>query len=198
LLKILWDFCDVCLNSPSSGTFLSGKPTQGFCEVAMVFHIERGVYGDLSLDSLNAIVMARTPGPMIEGNWSVAIYVDERGDQQQREALQQIFTGAAGGPPGGLAPLVSTVLGVKAIPIHFTKEGRRRAVEIPGVMQMAVHATTGLDPEKEVWIVNVHPFAPEGMASAVGEEGNIWSDYGMRWDNSGKAGDYAPIKWSNH
>ena len=50
-------------------------------------------------------------------------------------------------------------------------------------MQIAVHAMTGLDPDKEVWITNVHPFAPEGMASAVGEEGNVWSDYGMRWDS---------------
>ena len=51
----------------------------------MVFHIERGVYSDLSLDGLNAIVMARTPGPMIEGNWTVAVYVDERGDDNQGE-----------------------------------------------------------------------------------------------------------------
>jgi hypothetical protein len=57
----------VCPCFLSSGRFLSAKPTHGFCEVAMVFHIERGCYGDLSLDGLNAIVMARTP-------WS-----DERG-----------------------------------------------------------------------------------------------------------------------
>jgi hypothetical protein len=84
--------CDVvCPCFLSSGPFMSAKPTQGFCEVAMVVHIEWGVYGDLSLDGLNAIVMARTPGPMIEGNWSVAIYVDERSDKQQREALHKIL-----------------------------------------------------------------------------------------------------------
>lgn len=47
----------------------------------------------------------------------------------------------------GLAPLISTVLGTKTVPISFRKDGKRRAVEIPGVMQMAVHATPGLDSE---------------------------------------------------
>lgn len=190
--------CDVvCPCFLSSGPFLSAKPTQGVCEIAFVYHVDHGSYGALALDGLNAIVMARAPGPMGDGNWSVAVYVDERADEQQREALQQIFTGAAGGPPGGLAPLISTVLGVKTVPIHFSKEGKRRAVEVPGVLQLAVHATPGLDSKQEVWIPNTHPFAPEGMALAVGEEGNVWTDYGMRWDNSGKFGDYAPINWSN-
>jgi hypothetical protein len=31
---------------------------------------------------------------MSEGNWSVAVYVDERADEQQRTALEQIFIGA--------------------------------------------------------------------------------------------------------
>ena len=163
----------------------------------MAFHIDQGHYGDVSLDGLSAVVVARTPGRMDEGNWSVALYVDESDNQQQGEALRRIFSGAAGGPPGGLAPLISTVLGVKAVPIHFSKQGKRRSVEIPNVMRIAVHATLGLDPENEVWIPNAHPFAPEGMAVAVGEENSVWTDYGMHWDNSGKFGDYASIKWSN-
>jgi hypothetical protein len=190
--------CDVmCPCILSSGPLFSAKPTQGFCETALVFHIDRGSYGDVTLDGLNAIVMGRSPGRMGEGNWAVAVYLDERADERQCEALQAIFTGAAGGPLGGLAPLISTVLGVKTVPITFSKEGKRRAVAVSGVMRLAVHATPGLDPEKEVWVPNVQPFAPQGVAVAVGEEGSIWTDYGRRWDNSGKHGDYAPINWSN-
>jgi hypothetical protein len=32
---------------------------------------------------------------------------------------------------------------------------------------------------------------------AMGAPGNTFSDHGMRWDNSGKNGHYAPIRWSN-
>jgi hypothetical protein len=124
--------CDVlcpCLASPSAP--LTAKPTQGACEVAFGFHVESGSYGEVRLDGLNAAMIARTPGPMAEGNWTVALYVDERGNAAQREALQAIFSGAAGGVMGGFAPLIGTVLGVKAAPITFEKDGRRRSVEIP-------------------------------------------------------------------
>jgi hypothetical protein len=32
---------------------------------------------------------------------------------------------------------------------------------------------------------------------AIGDSGNSWADYDMRWDNSGRNGHYAPIHWSN-
>jgi hypothetical protein len=187
----------VCPCVFSTKPFLQETPTQGVCEVALAFHVDRGHYGAIALDGLNTIVMARSPGTMSAGNWTAAVYLDERADKRQREALQTIFTGAGGGPLGGLAPLISTVLGIKTVPITYRKEGKRRAVEIPGVMQMAVRATPGLDSEKEVWATNAHLFAPEGVAMAVGDTGSTWADYGLRWDNSGKNGHYAPINWAN-
>ena len=35
------------------------------------------------------------------------------------------------------------------------------------------------------------------MALAMGRSGSTFADYGMRWDNSGRNGHYAPISWSN-
>jgi hypothetical protein len=60
-----------------------------------------------------------------------------------------------------------------------------------------VHAALSMVPDKEIWATNAHPFALEGLAMAVGDQGSTFEDYGMRWDNSGKNGHYAPIKWSN-
>lgn len=189
--------CDVvcpCLFSPNAP--FTSRPTQGACEVAFGFHIDHGRYGDATLDGLNAALLTRTPGPMADGNWSIALYVDERADEQQRAGLQAIFTGANGGPIAALTPLVSTVLGVKAVPITFRQEGTRRALEIPAVMSMSVHALPSLLPDQEIWASNAHPFAP-AVSLATGDTGSTWEDYGMRWDNSGKNGHYAPINWSN-
>ncbi len=152
----------------------------------------------MTLDGLNVVLIARTPGPMGEGNWAVALYLDEGADARQSEALQAIFTGAAGGTMSAFAPLISEVLGVKAVPIAWRKEGKRRTVEIPGVMQLAVRAVPSVMGEgRELIALNAHPFAPDGLAMAVGEDGSTWADYGMRWDNSGKNGHYAAIAWSN-
>ncbi|HEU5367058.1 MAG TPA: DUF1326 domain-containing protein [Ktedonobacterales bacterium] len=183
-----------CLFSPAAP--LTAQPTVGACEVAFGFHIEQGRYGPVALDGLNIALIARTPGPMAAGNWSVALYLDERADEQQRQALQAIFTGSVGGPLANLAPLISTVLGVKTAPITFQKVGKRRSVEIPDTLHLAVHAVPSLSADAEIWASNAHPFAPN-VALAVGDEQSIWEDYGMRWDNSGKNGHYAPINWSN-
>src|SRR5947209_17420756 len=139
--------CDVvcpCLFSPNAP--LTSMPTAGACEVAFGFHADRGSYGDIPLDGLNVALAARTPGVMAEGNWSVALYLDERANEQQRQALQAIFSGSAGGPLGALAPLISTLLGVKTVPITFKVEGKRRSVEIPNIMHLAVHPLPSLHP----------------------------------------------------
>src|SRR5438445_10372798 len=112
--------CDVvcpCLFSPNAP--LTSMPTAGACEVAFGFHVERGSYGDIPLDGLNVALAARTPGVMAEGNWSVALYLDERADEQQRQALQAIFTRSVGGPVPALAALVSPVLAVHTLAITF-------------------------------------------------------------------------------
>ncbi len=77
---------------------MASRPTEGACEVAFAFHINSGSYGNVTLDGLNVAMIARTPGPMAEGNWSVAMYLDERANEQQRQALEAIFSGSAGGP----------------------------------------------------------------------------------------------------
>jgi hypothetical protein len=190
--------CDVlCPCEISSQPLLHATPTQGVCDVAIAFHIDRGAYGATALDGLNAVVMAHAPGPMVNGDWSVALYLDERADDDQRAALQAIFAGQAGGPMGGFAPLISTVLGVKSVPITFTKNGMRRSLEIPGVAQMAVSALPGTVPGTEMALVGVHPFNLEGLTLAMGDQGSTYQDFGMSWDNSGKNGHYAPITWSN-
>jgi hypothetical protein len=48
-----------------------------------------------------------------------------------------------------------------------------------------------------MWANAGHPVAPDRLALAVGAQGSVFADYGMRWDNSGHNGHYAPISWSN-
>ena len=61
---------------------------------------------------------------------------------------------------------------------------------------MSVRGLDSLNPEREIWAETGHPFAPERLALAVGNEGSTFADFGLRFDNSGKNGHYAPISWS--
>jgi|SRR5581483_7860493 hypothetical protein len=176
---------------------LSTRPTEGFCNVPLIFHIENGRYGEVALDGLNVFVILHAPGVMADGNWSMATYVDQRADDAQTDALAAIFSGAAGGPMAAFTPLISRNLGVSKVPITFRIDGKRRSAEIPGIARMTVDPLPTLHPSGEMAANLGHPVSPDRMVLAVGAAGNTFSDHGMRWDNSGKQGLYASISWSN-
>jgi hypothetical protein len=187
----------VCPCLVSTSAPLTSRPTEGVCDVALIFHIDSGRYDSTTLDGLNVALAVHTPGPMAEGNWSVGAYIDQGADDKQTEALAAIFTGAAGGPMAQLAPLIAKNLGAKKVPITYRIEGKKRFAEIPGILHMNVSPLPTAHPSGEMWANVGHPVSPDRLAFAVGAPGNTFNDYGMRWDNSGKNGHYAPIRWSN-
>ncbi len=81
-----------CLVSAASP--LTARPTEGFCNVLLIFRIESGRYGNIVLDGLNVLAILHAPGIMADGNWSEATYIDQRANDEQTEALAAIFTGA--------------------------------------------------------------------------------------------------------
>ena len=186
----------VCPCFISKAAPLTSRPSEGVCNVMLIFHIETGSYAGTALNGLNVALAVHTPGPMADGNWSVAAYIDERADARQTEALGAIFTGAAGGPMAQLAPLIGNNLGASKVPITYHIEGKKRFAEIPKILHMTVAPLPTAHPSGEMWAGTGHPVSPDKLAFAMGEAGNTFSDHDMRWDNSGKNGHYAPIRWS--
>jgi hypothetical protein len=56
----------VCPCLVSTAAPLTSRPTEGVCNVPLIFHIESGRYGDVALDDLNVALAIQTPGPMAE------------------------------------------------------------------------------------------------------------------------------------
>ena len=68
-------------------------PTEGDCKGFEAFHIDKGHFGEVQLDGLNAAVFYAWPGPIFEGNGELQLVIDEKADQNQREALASICYG---------------------------------------------------------------------------------------------------------
>jgi hypothetical protein len=189
--------CDVvcpCEISPLG--FLGAMPDNGYCNVLLVFHLNEGHYGDVSLRDLNVVMAAHTDGPMGQGNWTVAVYVDERATEEQQQALGAIFSGAAGGPPAALAPLISTNLGVKMVPIEYRNEGKKRSARISSIMDINIEAVPSPFPDQVVIKRNANPLFPgEDWVQAYGTQSS-YHDYDFTWDNTGKCADYAQFTWT--
>jgi hypothetical protein len=191
--------CDVlcpCLIGPRNdrGGALA-RPTAGFCALPVVFRIGEGAYGEVSLDGLAAALVIHTPGPMGDGNWTVGLYLDERGSEAQREALEAVFGGAAGGPLGVLRVLATTRLPTRVAAISFEASGTRRRAAIPGVLDLEVEGLAGRERGREVWIDNVRHFAAPRLALARATRSR-YHDHGLRLEHAGKNAHYAPIRWS--
>jgi hypothetical protein len=187
--------CDFVCPCPTSG--LAARPTKGSCDAGLVFHIDRGEHGTTRLDGLNFAILLHTPGPMIAGNWTVGVIVDERADSAQREALSAIASGQGGGPIGALGPLVGRFGGVEAKPIKIETGGMRRSVSIPGVLDLAIEGIAGANPDEPIYLDNVgHPAATR-LALAKASRSHMHA-FGIDWDEASSGrnnGHFAPFAW---
>ena len=94
-------------------------PTDGECKVVVGWHVDKGRHGDTKSRRPQRRADRLRPGNMKDGQWKVALYLDERGDDRQRAALQGIFSGADGGHIANLGPLIGQVLGARPAKITF-------------------------------------------------------------------------------
>ena len=168
------------------------------CDAALAFHIDNGTYGQTKLDGLSAVLVVSFPGPgkMRNGNWTAAVYVDEKGTKEQQEALGNIFSGKAGGTPGALfTGLVSKFLGVKATPISFQINGNDRKLSIPNILDIDISAVTGRDGKEPIWATNAaHPVSQKLALAA--SRAYSYSDHNLSWNTSGTNGHFAPFTWA--
>lgn len=186
--------CDSVCPCPTSG--LAARPTKGSCDAGLVFHVERGKYGGTTLEGLSFAILLHTPGPMGQGNWTVGVIVDERASAPQREALTSIASGQGGGPMAAVGPLVGRFAGTEAKPIKLEGTGMKRAVSIPGVLDIAIEGIAGAKQDEPIYLDNVGHPAASRLALAKATRGHMHA-FGINWDDtSGRNnGHFAPFSW---
>lgn len=100
-------------------------PTKGKCEGQWTWHVKEGRYGGASLASLYFTVAVNWPGPIHHGNGEALVLVDERADDRQRQAIETLTRGQAGGPWGVLAWTWPTVHGPHPARFELLLDGVR-------------------------------------------------------------------------
>ena len=68
-------------------------PTDGTCKAVVGWRIDKGHFGDVRLDGLNAASLYSWPGAVHQGNGTMQVIVDERADESQRAAVVSILQG---------------------------------------------------------------------------------------------------------
>ncbi len=119
--KASGDWFDVCKCNIPCPCIFAQTPSYGDCEGVMAYHIKKGQYGETPLDGLNVLILDYFKGNIWAGETKLdlALFFDERADEDQRKALNMIFTGKAGGFMRLFANIIGEVRGIEYAPIKF-------------------------------------------------------------------------------
>ena len=202
--QVVGDWFDVCkCTIPCPCTFAQA-PSEGDCEGILAWHIREGRYGDVALDGLNVVGIGWFDGNIWTGEATVkmGIYIDDRADESQREALQVIFGGQGGGWPGEFGKMIDEVVGVEYAPITFeiADDLAHWAAEVPGKASARAEALTGpTTPEGKRVQVHNPPGAEVGPGQ-IATWGVATVDrvdaMGFKWDWAGRSSKHFPFDWS--
>ena len=172
-------------------------PTKGKCEGTWTWHVERGTFGETSLDDLNFTVCVNWPGAIHEGNGEALILVDERADEAQRNAIETLIGGDAGGPWGVLAWTWPTIHGPKSVPYDVHVDGVNSRVKAGDSYEVVSEAI-----KNPVSGAEVHPGAvlPEGIVFKEGDFGSSTTlrvSDGIAYEHPGKYTAVGPFEYSS-
>ena len=170
------------------------KPTYGVCHTWWGLHIDEGHAGDESLDGLNVGVLMDIPGPLAEGKWSVALYIDERANDAAAQALTEILSGQAGGTTSWFSMMVAEFLGVKRVPIEFKQVGKGWSFKIPKIIDGVIEPIEGVNGDGTTKITNTQYWMGAEVTVCRSTKSRF-RDWGRNWELTGGSGEYARIEW---
>lgn len=105
------------------------------CDAVVAYHIDKGTIDGTDVSGLGLALAVFIPGNILQGNWKVAVYVDDKATPQQQDALLNVWTGKLGGPVADLAKLVGEVVGVQRAPFSFSVDQGRGTLRIGDVVE---------------------------------------------------------------
>jgi hypothetical protein len=133
------DFLQACNCDYGCPCEFSAPPTRGNCEGMVAWRIDHGNYGNVKLDGLGLGFAVSWPKAIHEGNGTAAVFVDEKANAAQRDALLQIASGKAGGLPFEIiVTTFSKILEPQFVPFQFNFSGRNSSVKIGDAMDIAL------------------------------------------------------------
>jgi hypothetical protein len=203
--RLSGDWFDVCRCRVPCGCTFAQAPDEGECNGILAWHIREGNYGDTDLDDMNVVAVGGFEGNIWTGeavNSAMGFFIDERADDAQRQALQTIWAGEAGGWPAGFAQLIDEVRGIEFAPIEFeiADDLGRWRVHVPGKARGSATALVGpTTPEGERVQVHNAPGAEVGPGQvatwAVADEDEVEA-FGFKWSWPGRSSKHFPFDWS--
>ena len=187
--------CDMVCPCATSGFTMPADAER--CLAVLIFHVDSGEVDGTDVSGLNVAVLIDSPPVMAEGNWRVALFIDEEASEEQADKLAAVFSGQLGGPMEVVAPLVGEMLGVVRAPIEYEDDGRRHRARIGDFADIEIlDFVPPQTPEGEASKIT-GVFHPANSTLTIGQAtASRFSAFGLDFSHVGKSGLSAPFSWS--
>jgi len=178
----------------------AGYPNEGKCEFIIGYAVTDGRVGDVSLNGVRAVVAAKYPNAIHEGNGHVVLFVDQTASDEQVAALGQVLSGQLGGMPWeAIAGTIGKFEGPVRTAVEIDIAGEQSSVRVPGYIELEL--TPLCDPvsgqPKEVHIT--YPkggfFWNDAKIATTRTMKATHGDLSLEWP--GKYAAAAEVNWTN-
>lgn len=156
-------------------------PDKGHCHAVAGIIIDRGHFGDATLDGLRIAAIFKWPGPIHEGNGEAIAFVDERADAAQREGLLKIMSGQDTAPLATMFAVFASTLSkmhepvFTGIDIEVDVEARRGRVVVKDYIDLTGrpirNAVTGAETRAQIVLPDGFEYEVAEIASASSRTG---------------------------
>ncbi len=138
--EISVDYVETCNCTFGCPCNFSGHPTDGFCRAIVLYKINKGHYGDTSLDGLPVTYVGSWPKAIHEGSGTMQLYSSEKATPKQREAIEMIFQGKAkgNGPFAIFATTIKYFHDNQFVDLKYKIAGKSSSFSVPGVLEVEV------------------------------------------------------------
>jgi len=136
----LLEVCDCKVLCPC---WIGEDPDNGTCDAALAWNFEKGAIDGVDVSGLTVAGVAHIPGNILQGNWKVALFIDDRSTKEQEEALVNAWSGKLGGPLADMAKLIGEVVAVRRAPITFELQEGKGTLLIGGVAEAVMSPYKG-------------------------------------------------------
>ena len=169
-------------------------PTEGYCQAWAGVRIDKGHSGSVDVSGLNVAMLLDIPGKMERGNWTLALWIDDRATDEQFAALETIFRGSARGTTGLFNLLVGEYLGAERAPVEFVTDGDTRSLSVGRIIQGEVKPIAGARSGEEVSVVNTQYWMGPEVIVAEAVKGRVRA-FGRVWNFEGRSAEICNIRW---
>lgn len=166
---------EVCTCNVLCPCWVGEDPDGGTCDGTLAWHVDKGAVNGVDVAGRTIVMLCHIPGNILQGNWNVRVYVDDKATDAQMNALLSVWTGKLGGPIADMAKLVGRVDSVEKAPIEFAVEGVKGTLKVGQVIEAGLEPFKGATGKETALHDTIFTTIP-GSPAFVGKASNYRAD----------------------